>query len=384
MRIAVLIPSLNEADTISGVVRAVDEGLCRYFPNHKAIIVNIDGTSNDGTKTVFKHTKTRTEKLPIDNSKNKIQGKGANIFCGLCYAIDNNIDVFSLLDADVQSIDPSWINKLLKPIVNDRIDLVCPIYTRNRYEGNTTNHFSAPLLKICLKVNIAQPIAGDFGLSRNLVKKAIASFSRESDYQYGIDTLISWTAVGLGMSVCQTKLGRKIHKPSFPKIVPMFHQVCETTFSQITRFKNEILNSHRQILPGKKLTSSIDVSFVRKLEDEKINDLEKLAWKMQSNLADRKFGQLSVFLNHRSIGTELWSDFLSQLIGVILDKTTNTARLGELADLTTSMYLLRVVNYMRTIRNLDASAVTELLREQSDRLNKKLSRVIAGIPQTGK
>lgn len=381
MKIAVLIPSLNEADNISKVVRVADKGLQRYFPKQEAIIVNIDGASNDGTKAVFEHTKTTTKKLPIDNSKNKIQGKGSNIFCGLRYAIDN-YDAFLLLDADVQSIDPGWINNLLKPIVNGRTDLVCPIYTRNRYEGNTTNHFSAPLLRVCLKTNIAQPIAGDFGLSRKLAKTVMASFSGESDYKYGIDTLISWTAVGLGMSVRQAKLGKKIHKPSFPKIVPMFHQVCETTFFQIIRFKNEILTRHRQVLPEKNPLGSIDASFVRKPEDGKINDLEKLAWEMRSNFTDRKFGRLSMFLNHRTIGTGLWTDFLSRLAGVILNEKPKAKYLQELTDLTTSIYLLRVVNYMRAIRNLDAPTVTELLKEQSDKLDKKISRVINGAPRT--
>lgn len=371
MRIAVLIPSLNEADSIAGVAWAADEGLRRYFPKHKAIIVNIDGASNDGTKAVFEHTKTTTKKLPIDNSKNRIQGKGSNIFCGLRYAIDN-YDAFLLLDADVQSIDPGWINNLLKPIVNGRTDLVCPIYTRNRYEGNTTNHFSAPLLRVCLKTNISQPIAGDFGLSKKLAQKVMTSFSGNSDYQYGIDTLISWTAAGFNLPIRQVKLGKKIHKPSFPQIVPMFRQVCETTFSQIIRFKNEILVRQGRTSPLENHLSVIDASFVRKPDERKINALEKLAWEMQDELIDRKFSRLP-------INADLWTDFLSQVIDIILNEKPDALRLGKLTDMTTPIYLLRVVNYMRSIENLDSSAVADLLKKQSDMLGKKLSKTMASI-----
>lgn len=371
MKIAVLIPSLNEADTISKVVRVADEGLCKYFPKQEAIIVNINGASSDGTRAAFGQTKTKTKKLSIDNSKNKIQGKGLNIFCGLRYAI-NNYDVFLLLDADVQSIDPTWINELLKPIVNNQIDLVCPIYTRNRYEGNTTNHFSAPLLRVCLRTNISQPIAGDFGLSKKLAQKVITSFSGNSDYQYGIDTLITWTAAGFNLTIHQVKLGKKIHKPSFPKIVPMFRQVCETTFSQIIRFKKEILVRQGRTSPLENHLSVIDASFVRKPDEGKINALEKLAWEMQDELIDRKFSRLP-------INADLWTDFLSQVIDVILNEKPNARRLKELVDLTTSIYLLRVVNYMRSIENLDSSAVADLLKKQSDMLGKKLSKTMASI-----
>lgn len=378
MKIAVLIPSLNEADTISKVVHVADEGLCIYFPKQEAIIVNIDGTSSDGTKAAFLRTKTRTKKLLIDNSKNKIQGKGSNILRGLRFAVDK-FDSFLLLDADVQSIDPSWIKKLLKPIVNGQADLVCPIYTRNRYEGNTTNHFSAPLLRSCLRININQPIAGDFGVSKKLAQKIVVSFSGKSDYQYGIDTLISWSTAGLNLPICQVKLGKKIHKPSFPKIIPMFRQVCETTFCQIIRFKKEILVRRGRTLPSENHQIVIDASFMRKPEEKKINDLEKLAWEAQSNLNDINFGLLSKFLNHRSISIGLWSDFLSQVIGVTLNGKSNARQLGKLADLTTPIYLLRVVNYMRSIENLDNSAVADLLEKQSEILDKKLSKTIASV-----
>ena len=51
--IAVGIPSLNEADSISYVVKQVDAGLQKYFKNKKAVIINADNNSPDKTGRVF-------------------------------------------------------------------------------------------------------------------------------------------------------------------------------------------------------------------------------------------------------------------------------------------------------------------------------------------
>jgi glycosyltransferase involved in cell wall biosynthesis len=52
--ILVGIPSYNNARTIGHVVRAVEAGLLKYFSKYKAILVNSDGGSTDGTMDVVK------------------------------------------------------------------------------------------------------------------------------------------------------------------------------------------------------------------------------------------------------------------------------------------------------------------------------------------
>src|SRR4030066_1778666 len=54
--IIVGIPTFNNARTIGHVVRAVQAGLAKYFPDSKAVIVNSDGGSSDGTMKVGQET----------------------------------------------------------------------------------------------------------------------------------------------------------------------------------------------------------------------------------------------------------------------------------------------------------------------------------------
>src|SRR4030065_988469 len=52
--ILVGIPSYNNARTIGQVVRAVMAGLAKHFPGAKAVLVNSDGGSTDGTQDEVK------------------------------------------------------------------------------------------------------------------------------------------------------------------------------------------------------------------------------------------------------------------------------------------------------------------------------------------
>ena len=55
-------PSYMEADTIGFVVRQIDVGIQRYFGTLRAVIVNADNNSEDGTREAFLATDTVTPK----------------------------------------------------------------------------------------------------------------------------------------------------------------------------------------------------------------------------------------------------------------------------------------------------------------------------------
>ena len=145
--IIVGIPTYNEADSISNTVQKIDRGLSKYFPEHKALIINVDSQSSDGTSRVFNEIKTKTDKMSL-TVKKQPSGKGANIFSLLKLGKKFGAKYVATIDADITTITEEWLKLLLDPLVKEGVDFVSPIYTRNRYEGNTTNHFCFPLKKI--------------------------------------------------------------------------------------------------------------------------------------------------------------------------------------------------------------------------------------------
>ncbi|HSV90722.1 MAG TPA: glycosyltransferase, partial [Nitrospiraceae bacterium] len=67
--ILVGIPSYNNADTVGHVVRAVSVGLAKHFPDHRAVLVNSDGGSSDGTPAIVARTAVDFQHLFIGDQQ---------------------------------------------------------------------------------------------------------------------------------------------------------------------------------------------------------------------------------------------------------------------------------------------------------------------------
>ncbi len=231
------IPSFNEADNIGFVTQQVDWGLRKYFPEYSALIINVDNNSPDGTREVFLHTETMTPREYISTPPG-IKGKGNN-FHNLFKAVQKyKAKAILVVDADLRSITPEWVGKMLKPIL-DGYDYILPLYSRNEYDGTITNFICYPLIYGLLGYNIRQPIAGDFSFSAKLNDYWLGRKWYPNTYQYGIDIFMTMHAIFGEFKLGQVVLGSKIHKPSAPKLGIMFTEVVSTLFKNILGNKNK-------------------------------------------------------------------------------------------------------------------------------------------------
>ena len=73
-----------------------------------------------------------------------------------------------MVDSDLRSITPEWIELLLAPVLRDRCDFVAPLYLRHKYDGTITNSIVYPLTRSLYGKEVRQPIGGDFGFSGRL------------------------------------------------------------------------------------------------------------------------------------------------------------------------------------------------------------------------
>ncbi len=235
--IVVGIPSYNEADNIDFVVGQIDKGLTKYYPKLAAAIVNVDNNSADGTKKVFLNTKTETAKVYI-TTRPGVAGKGYNFYNLFKKALEFKAKVVVVVDADLRSVTPEWVRDLAEPILKRQYDFITPIYARHEYDGSITNHIVYPLIYGLTGENIRQPIGGDFSMSEKLVKYLMKQKWIATTKKYGIDIFLSLNAIFGKFKIGQTNLGAKVHKPSAPKLGPMFTQVATTLFTNLARHKN--------------------------------------------------------------------------------------------------------------------------------------------------
>jgi glycosyltransferase involved in cell wall biosynthesis len=241
--ILVGIPSYNNARTIGHVVRAVQAGLAKYFPDRKAVLINSDGGSTDGTMEVVQNeviedmssllVTHRTEHLfRLATPYHGLPGKGSAFKTIFEIAHSLGAKACAVVDSDLRSITPEWIELLIKPVISDQFDYVTPLYHRHKYDGTITNSIIYPLTRALYGKRVRQPIGGDFGFSGDLAGQYLTRDVWNTDVaRYGIDIWMTTTAIASGYRVCQAFLGAKIHDAKDPgaDLSAMLYQVVGAT-----------------------------------------------------------------------------------------------------------------------------------------------------------
>lgn len=245
------IPSFNNADTIEHVVRAVSAGLAKYFPGRRAVLVNSDGGSTDGTSDVVSKTVVDLGAMLISDQQDALHkivtpyqgvpGKGSAL--RTIFEIARRLDAkaCAVVDSDLRSITPEWIGLLLQPIAEEGYDYVAPYYLRHKYDGTITNSIVYPLTRTLYGYRIRQPIGGEFGFAGRLAAHYVEQQVWESEVaRFGVDIWMTTEAIASGAKVCQSFLGAKIHNPKDPAadLSSMLVQVVGAMFALMEAHEN--------------------------------------------------------------------------------------------------------------------------------------------------
>jgi glucosyl-3-phosphoglycerate synthase len=142
--VSVIIPALNEEETIGAVVR-----FCFQEPCVSEVIV-VDDKSEDQTVAIAVEAGARVV-------VSEVRGKGVSMRDGI-KAASNQVLVF--LDADIHTYPEKTISKLVAPILVNGCDFVKGAFARNA--GRVTELVAKPLLKIFFPdlAVFQQPLSG--------------------------------------------------------------------------------------------------------------------------------------------------------------------------------------------------------------------------------
>jgi glycosyltransferase involved in cell wall biosynthesis len=239
------IPSFSNSETIGYVVRAATAGMVQYFPDLKPVLVNSDGGSPDDTPRVAVSTESPDyiESIILVSPRHRLQrisftyggisGKGTAVRALFEVARALRVKAMVMVDSDLRSIVPEWVELLAGPILKGGYDYVTPVYARYKYDGTITNNIAYPLTRALYGARIRQPIGGDFGISGDLVARYLELETFDDlTARFGIDVWMTHSAINEGFAVCQARLGAKIHDAKDPAsdLGPMFRQVVGTLF----------------------------------------------------------------------------------------------------------------------------------------------------------
>jgi len=145
-----------------------------------------------------------------------------------------------VVDADLRSIAPEWIESLFKPVYEEGFDYVAPVYARHKFDGTITNGIVYPLTRALYGKRVRQPIGGDFGLSGRLAQFFLTEDVWETEVaRFGIDIWVTTIAICEGYKVCQAFLGPKVYESKGPErdLASMFTQVVSSVYSLMEKFQ---------------------------------------------------------------------------------------------------------------------------------------------------
>lgn len=403
--ILVGIPSFNNERTIGHVVRAAVAGVARYFPDAKAVLVNSDGGSTDRTREIVERSEVGdlTEILVdappppptrIVTPYAGLPGKGSALRTIFRVAADLDVKAACVLDSDLRSITPEWVQLLLGPVVRHGLEFVAPLYARHRYDGTITNTIVYPMTRMLYGRRIRQPIGGDFGFSGELARRFLEYKNWDGPVaRYGIDIFMTTTAVAEKRRVCQAFLGAKIHDPKDPgaDLQPMMVQVVSTLFELMERYANvwpEVAGSEKVRTFGFRYTVGLEPIPVKldrlvSIFKQASHDLAPI-WETFLSEESRKAIALAARSPVPALPDDVWAN--------ILFETANGWRAGSMpADSLIAslvpLYLGKVATLVEETRDgtaEEAEARLESLSETFEKQKPRLVELWKGVPSAAR
>src|ERR1700733_3389949 len=144
--ILVGLPTHNNAKTIGSIVRTIQSGILQAFPRERAVIINVDGGSRDGTPELVTGIAIDDVRpasnlyalrtLPsISTRYASSPASGVALRTILAAADLLRARACVVISPESANIQSEWISKLVRPIYREGFDRVTPPYRRHKFDG---------------------------------------------------------------------------------------------------------------------------------------------------------------------------------------------------------------------------------------------------------
>lgn len=164
MRVSVVIPALNEAPTVAGVVAAV-----LADAPHEVLVIDADSTDRTAEEATAAGATVLNWRAVLPEIPPQ-PGKGESLWRGVAAATG---DIVVFIDADLERPVAGMVTALTTPFADPRIHLVKADYRRTfrgqpTGGGRVTELTAKPLIRVLHPqlAHINQPLAGEYAVRR--------------------------------------------------------------------------------------------------------------------------------------------------------------------------------------------------------------------------
>jgi hypothetical protein len=170
------LPTLNNAATITDVVRAVHVSFTRDFPRLRTVMINSDGGSTDGTPDLIGEARfTEADRVQTSHPLRTLHrvlapyhglpGKHAALRTIFAAAELTQAKAILVIDPAGPSTTPERVTELIAPITRGDVELLAPRYRRHPRDGVLITQLVRPLVRALYAVGLDEPLGAEFSCS---------------------------------------------------------------------------------------------------------------------------------------------------------------------------------------------------------------------------
>jgi hypothetical protein len=239
------LPTHNNVKTVGSVVHTIQSGILRGFPRERAVIINADGGSRDGTPQLVTGVSIddmRASNLHALRTLHSISTKyassprPADAFRTILAAAELlRPKACVVMSPESANIEPEWLSKLLRPIFDDGFDLVTPTYRRHKFEGLLITNLLYPMTRALYGLRIREAYSPEFGFSGRLGSQFLGQNAWNDETEgAGVELRFTLAAIAGKYRICQSFLGDKdrIERHAVD-LVPALRQTAGALFSAL-------------------------------------------------------------------------------------------------------------------------------------------------------
>ena len=369
--------------TVLNVLNVINEGLYRYFPDYNKAIVICEGGSADKTVEAISLFQPYNSIKKLVTNDITDGGKGAGVMTIFEIAHEAEAKSVVLMDGDLLSIKPEWVETISNPIVYGRADLTVPYYIRDKNDGVITNNLVYPFTRALYGIDIRQPIAGEYALSKNLYE-----FLREHPLfppDFGIDIFILTVAAAEGMYVKEGLFSLKIHESTThylePEkfLIPMFRKVTGSMFEIASYYEDHWKNKsyeyfkskfHRECFSQKPIPVKINIENMRKsFKDEFVSSKDVMAHYLPKEIMD---DLENIVEKDILFDSELWAEVVYNYAAAY-KKAEREPDKYLLLDSLKTLWIGRFVSYAEETKDMDINEAEKILQKQAEVFEAKIN-----------
>jgi len=219
--VVVGLPTHNNAKTAAHVAQMIRTGLLHYFLRQRAVILNVDAGSRDGTRELVQAAaiSDARDSASLHSlrtlrciSTRHVEGPGQATALQIILASTDLLRAraCAVVSPASSSIEPDWMERLLRPVCSENCDFVTPIYRRNAFEGLLITNLLYPMIRALYAQRIREPHPADFAFSGRFGSHLLdLELWRNEFSRMGAEVCFTATAAAGGYRLQQSFLGAK-------------------------------------------------------------------------------------------------------------------------------------------------------------------------------